>query len=192
MYTLYTFNIDKIFSGSIQVTNIFDPVPAGTSIKPPTLKLGEIAYWKGDEWVTVLAEGIPHSGPTLEEIKTAKRAEIDHQRDIMIARGLSYVFPDGLGTMEIRSEVDMRNISGRALKGLVLVVADDTTTLLPFRDQEDVTHMLTGQEAVDMGDAVDTWVSDHYVSAWSHKAAMDALETAEAVQRYDCSGGWPE
>lgn len=127
-----------------------------------------------------------------------KHIEIDQMRDRMIARGVAYIFPgDVVGTIQLRSEVDIRNVTSRVTKALMLAMANDTVTAMPFRDQEDETHMLTGPEIVAMGNAVENWIEGHYIAAWGHKENLkdvegEAVKTIADIEDYDISAGWPE
>ena len=79
-----------------------------------------------------------------------------------------------------------------ATAGTALVAVGSADTV-SFRDAEDVTHTLTGAEAVQFGLAVMQWVSAHYAAAWAHKDAIKALQAAgEDFSEYDLSQGWPE
>lgn len=129
--------------------------------------------------------------PDLEQVKAQVSAQIDALRDQKIAAGMPFSFPDGLGTVQLRKESDFRNVQGVASSGQALVVAGDTTTLLDFRDAENVTHPLTGLQAVQMGLSVSGFISARYKAAWVHKDAIAALTTAQAVQDYDYTANWP-
>ena len=94
--------------------------------------------------------------------------------------------------MQLRHERDTVNVNAVATAGTALMAAGSSDTV-PFRDAEDVTHTLTGAEAVQFGLAVMQWVSAHYAAAWAHKDAIKAMQTAgEDIADYDLSQGWPE
>ena len=110
-----------------------------------------------------------------------------------MARGKPHTFSDGTtGTVQLRHERDSVNINAVTTAGTALVAAGSPDTV-SFRDAEDVTHTLTGVEAVQFGLAVMQWVSAHYATAWAHKDAIKAMQTAgEDIADYDLSQGWPE
>ncbi|MFW6303994.1 MAG: hypothetical protein ACOC2L_05165, partial [Candidatus Sumerlaeota bacterium] len=130
--------------------------------------------------------------PSLEQAKAEKCAEIDQERDALISRGMSYDFPDGdTGTIQLRDLKDHRNIQGLGSNGLKLKVVGDTESKVPFRDEENNEHELSGDELIDMAEAVSNWVQGHYSNAWAHKDNVRALETVQDVIDYDFSEGWP-
>lgn len=122
-------------------------------------------------------------------------ARIDEDRNHRIAQGKRYAFPDGEGTVQLRDERDVINVNAVGTSAMMLVAAEDVTTLLDFRDQEDVTHQLTGAEALAMAQSVMAWISDHYAAAWAHKDAIKALAEAQdysTLSGYDILQNWPE
>lgn len=128
---------------------------------------------------------------TLSEAIDRRKSDVDNLRDQKIGSGLVYDFPDGLGTIQLRSQKDLGNVLGVASAGQALMAAGDTDSTINFRDSEDSTHALTGAELVQMGLAVATYISNHYGAAWSHKDAISDLATKDAVDSYDITTGWP-
>ena len=159
--------------------------------------------WKGVVWGNsydsiVSNETETRSTPTIEELKVAwvavlieqKYDAIDVLRDKKIAAGVPYTFPDGItGTIQTRDDRDFRNINGLASTAMAL---SGQAVTLPFRDEEDRSHSLTLEQAISLGVAVTNRVSEIYTAAWSHKDALSALTTAEAIEAYDLTAGWPE
>tara|TARA_Y100001973_G_scaffold106528_2_gene185042 strand:+ start:15666 stop:16178 length:513 start_codon:yes stop_codon:yes gene_type:complete len=136
-----------------------------------------------NQWID---DGNTPDYPLREAVERAK-AEVDQLRDKKIASGLTYAFPDSEGTIQLRSQQDFANILGIASAGQALTAIGDDETLIYFRDAENVSHPLKGIEAVQMGLAVQDFVSSHYAAAWAHK---DALNT-ENPETYDINEGWP-
>jgi hypothetical protein len=128
----------------------------------------------------------------LAEAREAKCDEIGAHRNRLIARGMSYTFPDTGRTalVQTRNLVDHRNIQGLGTKALNRKMSGDSTTL-PFRDADNYLHELTPQEMIDLADAVADWVQAHYNAAWSHKDSVRGLATVAEVEGYDYSSGWP-
>lgn len=142
---------------------------------------------------------VPLSGEARAQV-LAQRLEqmvrqIDAERDARIARGKLHVFPDGTtGTVQLRHERDTVNVNAVATAGTALMAAGSPDTVA-FRDAEDVTHTLTGSDAVQFGLAVMQWVSSHYAAAWAHKDAIRTLAhdaDLEALANYDLQTGWPQ
>jgi len=175
------------------------PAPAGwTFTPPPKMARGKAAKWAGDGWVLVPASEADAAMEVAQAAARARQLEavlsgVDAERDVRIARGKPHRFPDGTtGTVQLRHERDSVNINAVATAGTALVAAGSDSTVA-FRDVGDVTHTLTGAEAVQFGLAVMQWVSAHYAAAWAHKDAIKAMQTAgEDIADYDLSQGWPE
>ena len=111
-----------------------------------------------------------------------------------IAAGMPYTFPDGKGTVQLRNERDITNVIGVGASGMMLAAAGDTETIIGFRDQEDMTHRLTGAQAQALGQTVMEWISAHYAAAWAHKDAVKRLAEAgdlAALASHDIAEGWP-
>ena len=193
------YEIKNGFLGAVDEVADRAPAPAGwTFTAPPKMARGKAAKWAGDGWVLVPAS---EADAAMEAAQAAARARqlevalsgVDAERDVRIARGKPHRFPDGTtGTVQLRHERDSVNINAVATAGTALVAAGSDSTVA-FRDAEDVTHTLTGAEAVQFGLAVMQWVSAHYAAAWAHKDAIKALQAAgEDIAGYDLSQGWPE
>ena len=130
--------------------------------------------------------------PPVIDLNTLKESickSVDSFRDSIIHAGLSYTFPDGDGVIDIRNEVDIRNIQGLSSSALALVMMSDET-MLPFRDNANVTHSMTPPQVVEMGQIVASYISKAYQVSWNHKDTIRGLETVEAVMAYDYTGGW--
>lgn len=166
----------------------------GQGYGDPTLVVDAEAAVVHRQW-----RAVPLSGQARAQV-LAQRLErmaqqIDAERDARIARGKPHVFPDGTtGTVQLRNERDTVNVNAVATAGTALVAAGRADTV-SFRDAEDVTHTLTGVEAVQFGLAVMQWVSAHYAAAWAHKDAIRQLaDVADlaGLADYDIQIGWPQ
>lgn len=202
MRTIY--QIDHGFLGETAEIEPGQPAPAGwTFTPPPKIPRGKAAKWDvgdgehGNGWTLVAAteeKAAQSARETLEQAQQLRErlTAVDAERDARIARGKPHTFPDGTtGTVQLRHERDSVNINAVATAGTALVAAGSEGTVA-FRDAEDVTHTLTGAEAVQFGLAVMQWVSAHYAAAWAHKDAIKAMQTAgEDIADYDLSQGWP-
>ena len=200
MRTIY--QIDHGFLGETAEIAPGQPAPVGwTFTAPPKIPRGKAAKWDGEHgsgWTLVPSSEEKAAQSARETLQQADQlrerlAAIDAERDARIARGKPHRFPDGTtGTVQLRHERDSVNINAVASAGTALVAAGSPDTV-SVRDAEDVTHTLTGVEAVQFGLAVMQWVSAHYATAWAHKDAIKAMQTAgEDIADYDLSQGWPE
>ena len=193
------YEIKNGFLGTIDEVAEMVPAPAGwTFTPPPKMARGKAAKWAGDGWVLVPASEADAAVDAAQAAARTRQLEavlsgVDAERDARIARGKPHTFSDGTtGTVQLRHERDSVNINAVASAGTALVAAGSPDTV-SFRDAEDVTHTLTGVEAVQFGLAVMQWVSAHYATAWAHKDAIKAMQTAgEDIADYDLSQGWPE
>ena len=196
MRTIY--QIDHGFLGETAEIAPGQPAPAGwTFTAPPKIPRGKAAKWASDGWVLVPASQAHAAEDAAQAAARARQLEavlsgVDAERDARIARGKPHRFPDGTtGTVQLRHERDSVNINAVATAGTALVAAGSDSTVA-FRDAEDVTHTLTGPEAVQFGLAVMQWVSAQYAAAWTHKDAIKAKQAAgEDIAGYDLSQGWP-
>lgn len=123
--------------------------------------------------------------------KIQYRERINQLRDQYIAQGMSYNFSDGTtGTVQLRDLKDMSNIQSLSTNGLKLKVVGDTTTTIPFRDTENIQHMLTGDELVDMGEKAVQFSQSYYIVAWNHKDAIEAIGNLSDLENYNINTNW--
>ena len=178
-----------------------EPAPPDyTFLAPPERDPDSVVLWTGNGWQVVSSESTVQTLQTQSRREAAQQrarvliSRVDDERDTRIAQGKPHTFPDGLsGTVQLRNERDTGNVNAVATSGSALVIAGDTQARVVFRDAQDVTHPLSGEEAVAFGLAVMAWVSAHYAAAWAHKDAIKAMQTAgEDIADYDLSQGWPE
>lgn len=133
----------------------------------------------------------------IELALAAKTTEIDAERERRVAAGMRYVFSDGVtGTVQLRDAKDQGNVNGVTTGGLARL-ASKSTEKLPFRDAENVTHMMEPAHAVQFGTEVLSWVAKQYEAAWKHKDAVTLLAVSDGatvakVSGYAFSAGWPE
>ena len=145
----------------------------------PTAYLGEIEYPADNEEM-------------LRDAKQRKHFNINTLRDAKIAAGVTYAFPDGItGTVQTRDLTDHRNIQANGSAAQMYIIAGQPQAEMQFRDMEDVMHMLTAQQMVEMCFYIMGHGQAIYSAGWAHKDAIDRLETIEAVQAYDETQGWP-
>jgi len=146
-------------------------------------------------------EGIARDEELLQQAVIIRQRAVDAFRDEKIAAGFRYQFPDGWGTAQVRNEKDMTTITGLGVIGLELVSLGDSETTLPFRDEENVEHVMNGTQMLDFGRAFRSWWKEMFANGWMHKDAIGniaadeaktAVEKIMAVNSYDFSGGWPE
>ena len=176
--------------------------PDYTFLVPPEQDPDSVVLWTGNGWQVLTSESSRQSlqaqglRDQVLRLTAALVRAVDTERDRRIAQGKPHTFPDGLsGTVQLRNERDTGNVNAVATSGTALVIAGDAQARVGFRDAEDVTHPLSGEEAVAFGLAVMAWVSAHYAAAWAHKDAIRLLAEGadlEALADYDLQSGWPQ
>ena len=112
----------------------------------------------------------------------AVRRSLAAKRIDMQGIGMTYIFPDGLtGTVQTRNAIDVINITGQAVGAMALSMQGDTTTLMPFRDAENVTHELTPLQMVQMAMAALNFVSATYLKKWELEGELNELAANDAT-----------
>lgn len=124
----------------------------------------------------------------LSAAKADKKKQIESVRSEKETAGFPFVFSDGLGMVQSR-ERDIRNINGIVTTALILKSNNVTSASLPFRDLDNNMHMMTPTEALQLGLAATSFVSNIYNISWAKKAEVDGL-TTENIATYDVSTGW--
>lgn len=117
------------------------------------------------------------------------RLLVDAERKRREALGCVVQFPDGLGTVQTRDPDDYRNINGMVTAALVLSAQGVTDPVLPFRDAEDSTHMLTPTEMIAVGMAVQQRVGALYGASWAIK---QFIEESQNPLEINIGLGWPD
>lgn len=106
---------------------------------------------------------------TLEEITT--------ERDRRIALGVMINTSTGKTfKIQTRNETDFRNIAGMTQNATLLMLNSDITTLLTFRDADDVDQQLNALEVIEMGKTVAYVVDKIYKKSWALKDRIRAGE----------------
>lgn len=109
-------------------------------------------------------------------------SQVSQVRFASEAQGVTFAFSDGQGTVQTRNDTDIRNINGLVSAALVLKAQGVTDPVLSFRDEQNVTHNLTPDEALAMGMAVQAHISQTYHWAWEKKQQIQAVTTAQELR----------
>lgn len=117
----------------------------------------------------------------LQSLKDSKIQAIEAKRAEKEKAGTTFTFPDGDGVIQTRNDVDIRNVQAVTTTALILSNNGVTTPVIPFRDAGDVVHVLTPNQAIMMGMAVQTFISDTYAWSWAKKAEVAAATTVTEV-----------
>ena len=111
--------------------------------------------------------------PSLEELKEAKRAEINQARDNAEQGGFEY-----MGKVFDSDQVSAQRIS---MSAQAMALAPDGTTIT-WTCQDNSTIDLTAQELVGLVVALATWSNACHEKATALKAKIEAAQTAEELE----------
>lgn len=111
--------------------------------------------------------------PSLEELKEAKRAEINQARDNAEQGGFEY-----MGKVFDSDQVSAQRIS---MAAQAMALAPDGTTIT-WTCQDNITIDLTAQELVGLVVALATWSNACHEKATALKAKIEAAQTAEELE----------
>lgn len=135
-------------------------------------------------------ETITSTPRPLDEIRQRIASEVNTHRDNLLAAGVSHTFADGRqGVVQTRSDTDMINLSGNVTAALALKSLGSTSTI-PYITADNAVHLLTADEMIGTGLAVQSAVAAIYVAARAKKDALQALEF-DALVAYNVAAGWP-
>lgn len=166
-----------------RITNRHVSYPAG--IKPAGSYIdGEHPlgkYWNGQS----LQDDLP-----LTKQKSALKDQNLQRRLDRMAQGISYDFPDGTGTVQTRNDTDLGNINAVATTAIVLQGQGVTDPVVKFRDTENVTHLMTPEQAIAFGVALSSSITAIYQNKWDTDEAIDALADQAAIDAFDLDAEW--
>ncbi|MFN7125299.1 MAG: hypothetical protein ACK4M8_05410 [Allorhizobium sp.] len=96
--------------------------------------------------------------------------DVNSERDRRIDAGTT-VTVEGYGPIPLQGrEKDQRNMLGLQAAASMRLAAGDNITLTKFRDAENVDHMLTPSQIVELWSKGAAWISDTYEASWDIKA----------------------
>lgn len=131
---------------------------------------------------------------TLSATAAIKRRIAAKRMDVQGA-GMTYLFPDGTeGTIQTRNSVDIQNIMGQAVGAIAANSSGDVSIQMPFRDEQNITHMLNPVQMLQMAMAALNFVSATYANKWSLEQQLDEFvssgATKEQIMAFDINVGW--
>lgn len=119
--------------------------------------------------------------PSLEELKTTKREQIDTWRRESESKGFTFDFNGTQDVVQTRHLEDFRNIQGSVTNAIVLQQKGDTGTTLPFRAESDTTYNLVASDMIALGIATITHIYEQYNTSWSLKDQVSSAEDKLAL-----------
>jgi len=120
----------------------------------------------------------------IEMVKNELKTIVNNIRPIKETAGITYSFNDGDGKVQLRDERDFRNIMAISAAALALKANNVTDPVVIFRDEADVTHSMTPDEAIAFGMHVQQAITDIYKWSWDKKAEIDACTTLEELNNF--------
>jgi hypothetical protein len=162
------------------VVELFDALPVFTPELMATIHPCGSNVASGWTWDGQTFSAPP--GPTLAEVKAARRAEISALYAQKLAAGMAYQGK----TLQVDEDSQLRIIGAAAAAGMVSTVpavgwrmADNTFLPLP-----------NAAAMIALGQAAAAYVEGLRARMWAHKDAIAALPDAAAVAAYDIAAGW--
>ena len=121
----------------------------------------------------------------------SKQEAVKNLRAAKGALGTAFPFSDGPGTVQTRSEDDYINVTGFVNMAMLLNTQGVEAAVMIFRDEENITHTITPQEAIQMGMATAMRKQELASTSWVHHDALEHFTTLAEVMAYDITTGWP-
>lgn len=183
MITVYQWDLQQIFAGSVSV-NQEAPVPPRSTLKPPPETIGtEVAQWNGSGWA-VLPERPAPPEPSLEELRAQVQQAATDKRWQVMTGGLT--LPGGI---EVGTTIDDQN-------RITSVVANAALAGLTDADEVDFKATngwvrITIAQVKEIAGAIGQFVQACYTAERAHHDAIALLETVQELREYDVNAGWP-
>lgn len=121
----------------------------------------------------------------IEKYRSEKLAEIEKLQLNVLQSGVPFLFGDVQDIVQTRSERDLINISGITLRGMLLRANAVHEPVIEFRAQSNTSYLITGEQAIALGETVAQHNEAIYQKAWALKDAITSATTLaelEAVQ----------
>lgn len=145
----------------------------------------EYGYWNKDMTPAQRQEVIDYYNawappqpvpPTLDEMKHAKRAEINQRRDEAFSSGLRYEINGQPDVVQTRME-DKINLLGLRIEAQELKAAGVADAVMPFRAESNAGYTLTPQQMIDLTNAALAHIQGIYQQSWQLKDAVARATT---------------
>lgn len=122
---------------------------------------------------------------TLEEVKEQRMAEVDAMLSRMLQRQVSFK-----GAVFNADEKALGFLTAMAAR--LAHASGALPKKMAWRSSDDRPLSLSKDEFLSLQGAITDWIYRNHQASWDHKAALGALESIEAVEKYDIGKGWPE
>ena len=135
--------------------------------------------------------------PSLAAAKSARKAEVERERDRRIALGTTVSLTQtGGGTFPVLTDPGHQIILMGLVYGARLALLAQQSFTKDFVDADDATHALTAAQYDELGREIEGFLDGLYAAGNAHKAAIQAIDDADetaailAVEDYDITIGW--
>lgn len=137
----------------------------------------------------------------LEHVRVIKRKEVDRIRDEYIYSNVLYQFNGTQAYIQLRDDVDMRNIQVNGVKALAYIATGASDAVMYFRTEDDVVREMTATEMFTMVSYIGQIGQSIYETSWMHKDRIDGkipypsdgqyMDTVQKVRNYNVLQSWP-
>lgn len=158
--------------------NCYKAMPNATATEPPQQE-GYTAYYIGGEWVL-------KADPTLDELKTAKLAEISEWTEAQITGGFKSSCTGAEVTYDSDKETQL-TMQGIALNVNTELFADNYPTGCPVRgyaagSKTKTVFMLTPEQVLRWCADLSMHIGNCKVAGWQKQAEVEAAQTAADLE----------
>lgn len=95
--------------------------------------------------------------------------QINMERERRVLAGRAFTIP-GIGPVAVAGDDETRsNLQALALQAFIRQASGDTSTIVPYRDRENVVHSLNPSQILALFEAASSYVSQLYQASWSLK-----------------------
>lgn len=125
-----------------------------------------------------------------DELLLSKLSAIENLRQQHLYTDIDVTFSDGPGAIQFRNDADRTNLSNVATGALAHVVAGAPETLMNYRTEDDVIHVVPALEMLQIAGSVLDAKQSVVDNAWRHKDAVKLLTSTQDIIDYDITTGW--
>jgi hypothetical protein len=144
-----------------------------------------------DNWIATETAGIgwTYDGETFTPPMPppATNSDVNAERARRLVAGTT-VIVTGHGTVALSGrDEDTRNLQGLAFAAQLRLSHGDTTHQTTFRDAENIDHVLTPAQVLEMWSLGSAWIEQVYAASWSLKGTQGGIPADYANDGY-----WPQ
>lgn len=119
---------------------------------------------------------------SMDKRREEKLSEIECAQSDALAAGVEFDFGPSTDSIQTRTQRDLINISGVAMRGMLLRANGNTEAVIQFRAQSNTSYMITGDQAIALGESVAQHTEAIYAKAWALKDAIQSATTLAELE----------